>query len=68
MINLLDAKQIEKLRLHRGWSITQLAAQLNVTEAAVRRWEKSERHPRWDAAMKLSNLWEESFGKTKQTA
>lgn len=59
---MLDFKQIKKLRMFRKLSITQFAAMLGVTEAAVRRWEKDERHPRWDAAKKLSEMWEESFG------
>jgi DNA-binding transcriptional regulator YiaG len=65
---MLNFEDIKKLRLHRGLSITQLAAHIGVTEAAVRRWEHDERHPRWDAAKKLSDMWEESFGTAKVSA
>jgi DNA-binding transcriptional regulator YiaG len=62
---MLDKDQIRQLRLSLGLSITEFAVKLGVTEAAARLWERGKRHPRWDSAKQLSELWEEVKGKGK---
>ncbi len=56
---MLTAEQIRSLRLKMGVTITRFAADLGVTEHAVRRWEKGERHPKWSIMAKLNEWWDE---------
>ncbi len=59
MMIMLTAQQITALRLKMGVTITRFAADLNVTEHAVRRWEKGERHPKWEHMAKLNEWWKQ---------
>jgi transcriptional regulator with XRE-family HTH domain len=60
---MLEPNQIVELlnvlRAKKGWSRTKVAAELGVTEGAVRKWESGGSHPRWDTAKKLYEWWSE---------
>jgi DNA-binding transcriptional regulator YiaG len=60
VVILLDAQQIKELRLMLGLSIPEFAKRVGVTENALRYWERGERRPRWEAAKKLSDLWDQA--------
>ena len=49
------AEILELMRL-RGWTMVRLAAELDLTEAAIRRWINEERTPRGPAAI-LMRQW-----------
>ena len=72
---MLEPQQIHELRLALAMSFAEMAVYITkagvpTTEATVRRWEKGERHPRWDAAKILGKLWEDAKrdGKLLQSA
>jgi DNA-binding transcriptional regulator YiaG len=55
---LMTKEQIILLRKTMGLSPTRFAVMLGVTENAVRRWEMGDRHPRWETAERMNELWE----------
>lgn len=54
-------KNIYNLRVERGYSQEQLAAQLNVSRQTIYKWESNIAIPRADHVMQLVKLFEISY-------
>ncbi len=52
----MSVNDIQKLMRQRGWSETKLAAELSLSEAAVRSWLRQGRKPN-GAACVLMGIW-----------
>lgn len=50
------AEALEQARTEAGWSVTKLAAEAGVTEAAARRWTTGDAMPAGDIVVKLQRL------------
>lgn len=55
-MDMFTAEKIRDLRLKLRLSLAQFAGELGVGEAAVRRWELGERHPRFQTLVRLNEL------------
>lgn len=58
-IIMFTPEQIEALRLALRLTRTELAAKIGVSESAVCRWVKGERHPSYKRMRRLNELAEE---------
>ena len=52
--------RLRKARKARGWTQSQLAAQLNVSDATISRYEKGVRYPDLETLKRLADLLETS--------
>lgn len=56
------AKMLKEIRTEKGITQMQLAAELNVTDAAVRGWENREREPSYEILCKLAKIFDITVG------
>jgi len=52
-----DGRRIAVARRAHGWSQSELAQRMGVTEATVSRWESGDRSPSWFTARRLARAF-----------